>query len=824
MPDDAKTEIEIAIDTTYNGRGVEEARKDVAELGGSPTASAAAGDNSGADGARSRLLREQMHLEGMAYRELQAEILRLVDARSAAIKAGRTEDYTRLTRELQMARTAFTQLNQTRTIDSMATMQQAQAGLAFSGGLRSLAQGVTEGTTSIGSMTSQVMALGMALKAGLGPIGWMMAAVEALQAAWDAYNGSQAKQREAMQRNIAIDQAAFERAVSEIQRMGNISRSRALEGVQRQIDEATRAARIAAEAEEAIRRRAADAAAAEAETRRQVARTTYEQERLRLETLESAGKLSRAEAETRRRAAEDAMQAELTAIDRTAAARAKADAQAAADRADKLAKAEHGAIEEAYAPYADLLKIKLPTRDEWEELQLKLRHTEAGAEEKRLQRDWISKINAAKDAMAALGISVEGGIPECLAMVGKLREGREAATRQAEDARRSAAASADGVQAAEDNARLAEQRADASRLETEAARELADARDAEARRSSEWAEVSRRSLDEQEAWLRRQATQVKAGSTAAQQLAAKLRAVSAACVAEEMDGLAAATRTSRTYAVEVSEGQARILLRDARLLHEREAQLRTLAATPDMDAATLKRINAALRDTQREIAGVEQAMRRNAAESRAWLKTLKPPHLEASKRGLQGNLNRLSRAYAATAKRAEKAAVKGDEKALNRYKASLQSMARSMDRYAKGTSAGSKLWKQTEDALTGVSKESRATGKNAKAAAKSGRDRARAEAKAAKEAQKQANDLKRGGKQGRQLAATTSGTRAIQDAMREQNARLADLDAELSSLAASSRDTAATAASAAAACASAVAALRKETSSLRAAIDRLRRK
>lgn len=140
----------------------------------------------------------QMQLAAMSKRELVAEIDRLIKARKEAAKAGDESKYKELTEELRLARQAMTKLRQEQQLARIAWMQQAQTAQQMGQNIRTLAEGMTgfsesveNGTVNLTGMVSAVMSMSMAIKAGLGPLGWALLAVEALSMAWNSYAKSQ---------------------------------------------------------------------------------------------------------------------------------------------------------------------------------------------------------------------------------------------------------------------------------------------------------------------------------------------------------------------------------------------------------------------------------------------------------------------------------------------------------------------------------------------------------------------------------------------------------------------------------------------------------
>lgn len=135
------------------------------------------------EAARTKALAEQMKLEAMSKRALTAEVQRLTAARKAAAQAGDEKAYQSLTAQYKQAKGALDQMTQAVNLQKTAMMGQASAGMQVANTLGSLGNQLRSGQVDLAGMANGVMSLGMALKAGLGPIGWVMLAIQGLQAA-----------------------------------------------------------------------------------------------------------------------------------------------------------------------------------------------------------------------------------------------------------------------------------------------------------------------------------------------------------------------------------------------------------------------------------------------------------------------------------------------------------------------------------------------------------------------------------------------------------------------------------------------------------------
>lgn len=146
----------------------------------------------------------QMALSVMSKRELIAEIQRLTKEREEAAKVKDQKLWEEKTEELKLARQALTKLRQEQQLSRIAWMQQAQTAQQMGQSVRTLADGflnfgesIENGTVNLTGMVSAVTSLSLAIKAGLGPLGWALAAVELLTTAWNMYAKSQKEAEEA---------------------------------------------------------------------------------------------------------------------------------------------------------------------------------------------------------------------------------------------------------------------------------------------------------------------------------------------------------------------------------------------------------------------------------------------------------------------------------------------------------------------------------------------------------------------------------------------------------------------------------------------------
>lgn len=195
MANNKDPEIKGTIGMEYDSSGADEAKEDIKETAKATEEaaekSAAAETQSRAAAGKSteaeKALAETMRLVAMGKRALVEEIKRLSAARKAAAASGDQKQYEKLTQSLNAAKQALEGVNTAAAMAQISTMQQAQAGMQMAQGFSSLADMAQHAGSNIAGMANQVISLGMAMKAGLGPIGWVMAALQGLQMAISSY-------------------------------------------------------------------------------------------------------------------------------------------------------------------------------------------------------------------------------------------------------------------------------------------------------------------------------------------------------------------------------------------------------------------------------------------------------------------------------------------------------------------------------------------------------------------------------------------------------------------------------------------------------------
>lgn len=879
-------------------------------------------------------LRRQMELAKKSRNELIKELERLAKLRKEAADAGDTEAFERLTAQSAECREAFEKMNQGLELTNIQFTQQAQMGMMAGQTLGSIGQMAAEGGGNVAGMAAQFLSLGQAIKAGLGPVGWAMMALQGLQMAWDFFTQKQEEARKAAEES----EKALAKLNETLLQHAEAAARASYEAQKGYVDERANAEQKAADEALAAMDRQHAAAQRTATQRLELLRGEVEQQKMLLAAKLSAGQITQQQHDAELRALEYRLkreeQLEADAADRRKYDRLRAEEEMHEELA-RTRQALASELERQMAPelerqwtdaenerYADIvgqyesLKKVIEARKAAVETINKQMEAEKAADdrdEEKIRELRNRRTEAEQDILDAndrlreldeMATAEFKGIMESAAyneearhMTGvHLLQYAHTVNRQLMDANAAAESAWNDVESArqqqeelrqEGEMRDAARRAEGQRAE--AVRQAAEIEQQAAEREREWASVQQQALTAQKEWLEVQLGKLADGSELWNDYSARLKSVNEAMSAERVATLtalqparryaAADTRTqeeiynadrqllekqvvdaerqlaglaqaelrdkisermatvngmatTQQYQVRDRRTQRQIMEADAAILTARRAELRKLLNTPGLDAATQQQINNALRATERQIAGLQEAWRDNRAASARWLRELQPPRLQAKNKMMQRHLDAAAAAYARTARLAEQAAQRGDTKAVERYQRQMQRLADVIDRRAKDSQAGSRLQRQADNALRSLSRQQVATEKATRGSARAAQRKQRADEQAARQAEK---DARRTGRQGareqnkvQHLNAELSSMRSAMARMEAEHGKLKNeinsLAAAVQNCASAAAEGASAAASGASACASATRSLQRSVANLQKQIDRIHRK
>ncbi len=733
-------------------------------------------------------IRAMMELEAKGREGLIREINRLSAARTAAAKAGDVEAFRELDAQVKQARKAFEHMNREMQISKIGMMGQMQLALQVGGTLQSFGESCRNGTANVMGLANATLALGAAIKAGMGPLGWVALAIQGLQMAWDWYSDSQKEAAEAERARIQANNEAIARHLEQVQKLAALSRENMLASAREELEDiGAKFDKLTAQQEQVARRTEQREAAAE-QRRRAAAQAVFEAEQARVELARTLGQITEADATSRLRAAEEALAAELAAVDELEKKRTNLAAIEAKRRAEKEASELEAAIAEKFAGTDSLLKLELPSAQEWEALQIK--YTEgltaevANAAETRIRGELVKL----RRLMESMGIAFEGGDEELLRWLDDLRSARAEADKMVEAARAEAESAGQKAELAKLELETKKQEAEAEAAAREARRKQQEAAAQNQQLEQQWAEVQQQELADQVKWLEATTANFAAGSEAAKKWARELEAVKLRQVQEELNGLATVYKVTGSYAQKDTRTQEEIYAADRAALEARRTALEQLRQQPGLDARTQQQINDKLAETRGQLAGLEEAMAASSSAAQQMLAGLRPLGQQAKQSNWSQALKRSEQAFLNMAKLAERQAKKGDTAGMERSIAAMQRYAAQQERLTGSTGRAVKQAQEVERNLRAVAQQGDGQEKAQKRQTRAANRAAAAKEKEARATEKAARDAESDGKQqpgaaAPDVAGLTAQLEAARQALATQQQEVARLRGAVEALA-----------------------------------------
>ena len=644
-----------------------------------------------------KLLRA-MELAGKGRNALIAELERLSKARQQAAKAGNKEEFQRLTQQSAETREAFEKLNQGLELTNIQMTQQAQMGMMAGQTLANLGRAAAGGADDVAGMAAQVLSLGQAIKAGLGPIGWAMMLLEGVQAAWNAYSSAVKAHREAMEAELRIATEINEALAGLAKRQAERESQAIRERSQSRLAAMDKAAADEKKAREAQMNEALAAAAMELELQEQLRARRAEL----LQAEVSAGTRSQksAEEERRRMADEAARRREEleTQRGRGQMELRRQDAESAgglvggARRGDGEPRQQMGGFGDGIGG----LDGGRARRDlaEWDDLQATAKGLQQQIDEigqaKEKAKEWFDDeetLERLSSQERNLEMQIKGIEARQQTLLDSYDEQIAAARGMTGSAKLSAR---DALEFALGQKDLGAQLADevsAREASAKAARQSATAALRDEQLRSQYQERLRSESRELEERTRRMNQQAEAQ----QQLLEKIRT--------SLSGIDGQYRTMQSYERKRSLSEEEMMRADAAMLAAKESKLVNLLMSAQGDAELTREIQERLTATRRELGYLYKAWEANVEASRRWLRQLEPPELQSKSKFASAQLKRLEKAYAAAAKRVERASSRGDDKSVERGQRYMSTLERNIKRLAKGGDETEQFFSRTRRSL-----------------------------------------------------------------------------------------------------------------------------
>lgn len=697
---------------------------------------------------RAQAMADSLRYGAMNVRELRAEVEKLTGALRKASESGDRGTYERLAQSLQSARGALRSLTQEQNISKAAMMGQATAGMQLANQLNALAESAASGQVNVASMANQVISLGMAFKAGLGPIGWVMVALQGLQMVmqrvteWDKKEAAAIAETEKMLKKKAEAMEALR--LEEMKTANAIAKGQA--------EESARQAEAQGKAE--LERLKSENAAKQAERNRelQALRSSLKAETDLKKAAVLSGELSEDEFnawqegqnrklaqaeknnqllanEERRAMVEKELAISQATLDEREKLYGKLSGKLDADQAALIA-ADDGSLKALLDRYDSLAKSQDERRTAIEELEEKLDNASHWYGDDADKEELEKQLDAAKDALrsvssALVGVeselrsgfgkqmdllqevgiskeeSLEANARILLSLKQELNETDKTRDQQIEKQRELQAQ----LSAIEEERKAIEQGVTERQREADAASTLRKAKEDKARAEEES--------------KKRDAEAKKRDAEAKKQEAEYNREI-----ASELSRISGQYKVTGSYKEEDNRSAKQIRDCDRTILEAKERELRDLLARTS-DAATREKIQAALDDTEKAQRALADATRKAADQEAKRLKNMAPPELHSKNKQVDRNLQSLGKSYARYAKAAEKAAEAGDAKAMEKAQKRMQYYAGRMGRASKDQEKADRMYKKDAEALEAVAEEH---GKDYQHVKRAGQDKRREEA------------------------------------------------------------------------------------------------
>lgn len=719
---------------------------------------------------KSVALTQAMKLETLGEKALIEELKKLASARKAAAAAGNVENFQKLTEQYKQAKTALQQLNTQASLNKIALMGQAQAGLQFAQGLGSLASQVTNGTGNLASMATQAMALGMALKAGLGPIGWIMAALQGLSMLWSYFSEKQKKAAESM-RDAAKAAKELQETLQRLATENANKRFSAIEEMtQREVSAIKR--REGAELASLERRHAAyeEARKKELETlKKSIAAQMAEQEKLQVQgqisdtDLEAFREEKELELQAAERTAREMAEKEEAVRVGKAASIAEKTAAEYREQYDQLRKefgqlfnlstGKNPQLEEILRNFDKFTAIKEESAKAIETINKEMEAEKANNDDKQkltaLRRKraiyganmadaerrmadltlWAERtqeaiLSSAKKQAVTSGMNTENLLrygAAVLARKDRAEEALEAAEAEnaaAQDALRSVKERVEVNEAqrkkeqmqADRGCTLYEELSEEEKIRV-SKRELREIRQREKEREEEWTKKQEESYNEQERWLREQLRSMKEGSELYKQYTAKLRQVTDL---QREDEWKAKQQANYAEQEEWLVEQLGAMQEGGMLWRQYTERLRTVQDSLQQEAWVEKQresLEAQEAWLQETISHLEEG----SQTAKKWTAQLRAVKLK----GVQDELNNIEKQYQVTGdyarqdNRTQAQIHAADKKALQQRKEALEKLKASPDTDAATLKAINQKIKETNKQAAGLEKNMAASARAA---------------------------------------------------------------------------------------------------------------
>ena len=688
----------------------------------------------------------QMEYCAMSRKQLIDALRKLIQVRQEAALAGASEAVAEYTQRISVARANLETMNQSLALMRVQLLQKAQLGLQAANSLQILGQQAASGAMDFGSMANAAMSFGYALKVGLGPVGWALAAIQGIGSAISWWNKVSDENRQKVEESNKSYRDLVANLKAANQEAYNKARKKYAEDELKSVEES-----IQARTDLANKEREANDAYAE-RRRKERSEEIEEQRKIAQEQFANAQALAQTRMALGDKTAQQELDQERERHDRRMSdldeEKAKADVTYAEDKLRNANEQARMLREAANTKFDNVLSFntsgmqkELDQLDKAIDLMNQRPDIDGKREEAVLRRNAI--LDEAKkivEALQAIDPNIQLGSRQAIAFVEALRNSRYNAQNLAGELERLKIPDLQReVNGARENmAKVKEQTArKAIALASEAVKLEGNYRQEDTRTQQEIVQTDMRRLNakkqqlekilatldanSQEAQLVRDSLatlkaqrkairdtterrerekgweEAREGSLQEQQRYVKRMLASVKQGTEEwetwakeskkLSNDAASEELERIRSMGKNLGSTENLAAQKSILLQQQRELRALAQRTGLSASMQQDIRSELAEVQKAAVEWRTNLKKSAEEAQERLLNMVAPKGQALNKGMQGNLNMLEKAWPQLAARLEKAARERNGKEVQRLLAMLRTNAKNAERLTGNTGA-----------------------------------------------------------------------------------------------------------------------------------------
>ena len=686
----------------------------------------------------------QMEYGAMSRKQLIDALRQLIQLRQESAFAGASEAVAEYTRRISVARANLETMNQSLALMRVQLLQKAQLGLQAANSLQILGQQAASGTMNFGSMANAAMSFGYALKVGLGPVGWALAAIQGIGSAISWWNKVSDENRQKVEESRKAHEELKTALRAANQEAYNSARKKyyedELKGVEEVVNARTELANTKKEEDDAAAQRRLQESQQDIENQRKLEQEQFANAQVLAQTRIALGdRTAQQELEQERQRHEQKMSDLDEEEAKASATYAEDKLRNANEQARLLREASETKFDKVLSFDTTGMQSELQRLDKTIDLLSRQPDLTGDREEAVARRNAI--LDEAKkivEALQAIDPNLRVGGREAIAFVEAVRNSRMSAQNLAgelerlgipelqnevegakenmakvrEQAARKALAMASEPVKLEGNYQLEDtrtqqeiqqadiQRLNAKKQQLEKTLEALDAGSQEAQLVQDsLATLKTQQKAIRDTLARREREkgweEAQEGTLREQQKYVERMLASVKEGTVEWEKWAEASRGLENTAVQQElerirsmgrgTGGTENLAAQKNILQQQQRALRELASRTGLSASTQSEISKELTGVQRAAAQWRANLSKSAAEGQKKLLNTKAPDGQASNKTMQGNLDMLQKQWPKLAEKLEKAAREGDTKGMKRVTDQLRQNAKTSERLTGNT-------------------------------------------------------------------------------------------------------------------------------------------